>query len=340
MAAESFGFGILGTGKIARVVAEAIAAASSAHLAAVSSRSQANAEAFAADFRGAEPLEGLEAMLALESVQAVYVAIPTAFKEAAALAAIAAGKHVLVDKPFVSAESVRRMTGAAAAAGLVFMDATHFVHHPRRDALRAAVAEKVGRPKALHTVFYSDTTDRNNIRMRPDMEPMGALGDVGWYCMRSMVEYLRPEGALARVSATCQRDPGTGAVLHCTGLMEFEGGQSATFGCAFESGTAADIFSLYGQKGAILVDDFVVNWTNSFLRKLADVPTGFTHRKGTARPTGADFIETPSDTPQQVLMVENFQALARSGDAEARAAFARATEQTQSYLDAAWKALA
>jgi predicted dehydrogenase len=55
-------------------------------------------------------------------------------------AAIAAGKHVLVDKPFADQASVSRMVKAAAAKGVAFMDATHFVHHPRAAAIRAATA--------------------------------------------------------------------------------------------------------------------------------------------------------------------------------------------------------
>lgn len=70
---------------------------------------------------------GIDDLLARADVDAVYIAIPTAPKEETALAAIAAGKHVLVDKPFVNHASLLRMTDAAAAKGVAFMDATHFV---------------------------------------------------------------------------------------------------------------------------------------------------------------------------------------------------------------------
>ena len=42
-------------------------------------------------------------------------------KEAIALAAIAAGKHVLVDKPFIDRASAERMVKSAAAKGVEFM---------------------------------------------------------------------------------------------------------------------------------------------------------------------------------------------------------------------------
>jgi hypothetical protein len=104
----TFGFGIVGTGMIAGVIAEAIGKAKKARLTAVSSRQLANAENFAAKYSGT-PVEGVEALLARSDVDAVYVATPTVAKEKIALAAIAAGKHVLVDKPFDGRASAARM---------------------------------------------------------------------------------------------------------------------------------------------------------------------------------------------------------------------------------------
>ena len=132
------GFGIVGTGMIAGVVADAIARAAKARLAAVSSRRLENARKFTADRPGAAAVEGVDRLLSRADVDAVYVATPTVAKEEIALAAIGAGKHVLIDKPFINHASALRMTQAAAQKGVVFMDATHFVHHPRNAAIKAA----------------------------------------------------------------------------------------------------------------------------------------------------------------------------------------------------------
>lgn len=335
-----FGFGIVGTGMIATAVADAIEAAATARLAAVSSRTRAKAEAFVAGRPGAGAVEGVPALLARDDVDAVYVAIPTAEKEQVALAAVASGKHVLVDKPFVDTASVDRVARVAAAGGLVFMDATHFVHHPRRSAIRAALPERVGKPHALHSVFYTSLKDRSNIRFDPVREPMGALGDLGWYCMRAVVEYLRPDGGLARTEAVCRRDPGTGAVTQVTGLLAFESGESATFGVGFDSGTMVDALSLFGPKGAITMDDFMMDWTNSFEFQIPGVPTGYIHRRGSMTPKEFTFVETPSETPQQVRMIQNFADLALSGDYRTRADHVAATTTTQHYLDSVWAKIA
>ncbi len=334
------GFGVLGTGYIAGKIADAIEAAGKARLAAVASRDLAKAETFVAGRSGAQAVEGIGALLARPDVEAVYLAIPTAGKEAAALAAVAAGKHVLIEKPLADAGSVERMVDAAATRDLVFMDATHFVHHPRRNAVRAALAERVGRPQVLHSDFYSRLDQRTNIRFDTALEPMGALGDLAWYCMRAVIEYLQPKGALAAAEAACRRDPGTGAVVQASGLLAFESGENATFGAGFDSGNRVTDLILIGPKGVITMDDFVMNWTNSISSDAPDVPTGYVHRSAAKTRKDFVFVETPSDTPQHVLMIEAFADLARSGDRAARDACADATRTTQLYLDAAWAKIA
>ena len=120
--------------------------------------------------------------------------------------------------------SVLRMTQAAAAKGVVFMDATHFVHHPRTAAIREACSEKIGSPRSLHTTFYFPITDRDNIRFDPKQEPMTALGDMAWYSMRALVEYLRPTGRITRAVIAPEREPKTRAIIRTSGLIAFEGG--------------------------------------------------------------------------------------------------------------------
>ncbi len=332
---SEFRFGIVGTGVIANAIADAIEAADAARTVAVSGRTPDDADAFASSRTGVEAAKSLAALLSL-GIDAVYVAVPTSLKENIVTAAIQAGKHVLVEKPFMDQDSVRRMADAATAAGLVFMDATHFVHHPRRAAVQAAIPERVGQPLVMHAAFYIVQNDRNNIRYDPTLEPTGALGDIGWYCMRAIVEYLRPEGALATVEAACRRDPATGTVTQVTGVMSFESGELVTFGAGFEIGTELNELSLIGEKGVLQMDDFAFNWADSILAQDREVPIGYTWRAGAMTRRGFAFVETPSDKNQQTLMIEAFIALATGNDREQRRAYISATKATQSYLDAMW----
>ncbi|MDJ0951624.1 MAG: Gfo/Idh/MocA family oxidoreductase [Alphaproteobacteria bacterium] len=332
-------FGIVGTGFIAGVVAGSIETSSKARLTAVSSRTQQSADAFVADRAGVAAVEGVAALLARDDVDAVYVATPTVTKEAIALAAIDAGKHVLVDKPLLDTRSAERMTQAAADRGLVFMDATHFVHHPRTQAIRAAIPERVGTPRSLHTAFYFPFSDRANIRFDPAQEPMGALGDMAWYSMRAVVEYLQPQGPLATVAAVAERDAETGAVMRVSGLVGFESGECSTLDIGYTAGTAIMDLSLLGTAGMIGLDDFVLDWTNSFAFQNPDIETGYVHRTGMATRKDFAFVETPSGLAQDVLMIDHFAELASSGDPAARAAYAEASLQTQCHLDALWTAV-
>ncbi|MDG3002383.1 Gfo/Idh/MocA family protein [Paludisphaera mucosa] len=330
------GFGIVGTGLIAGVVADAIARSREARLAAVSSRRLANATGFVAGRPGAVAVEGVEALLGRDDVEAVYVAAPTTAKEPIALAAIAAGKHVLVDKPFADVASVARMSKAAANAGLAFLDATHFVHHPRTAAVKAS--KELGTPRSLHTAFYIPSPDRGNIRLDVNQEPTGALGDLGWYSMRAVVEYLAPAGRVAKAAAVLERDPENGAVVRASGLIAFEGGEASTFDVGYTAGTVAMDLSLFGTAGVIGMDDFVLDWADSFAYKNPDLPVGYTFRTGPATRKDVTFIPTPTAFAQEVLMVDHFAEIAASGDLARRAAYAEAAIQTQRYLDALWQA--
>ncbi len=332
-------FGIVGTGLIADVIANSIVQSANGRLTAVSSRKLETAAAFVANRPGVAGVEGVDALLARDDVQAVYVATPTATKEKITLLAIEAGKHVLVDKPLPDYASAERMLEAATARNLVFMDATHFVHHPRTLAIHTAIPELVGTPKSLHTAFYFPFSERTNIRFDPTQEPMGAVGDMGWYSMRAVVEYLQPRGELSTVAAMSERDVETGAIIRASGLVAFQSGESSTFDIGYTADTAVMDLSLLGTKGVIALDDFVLDWTKSFLFQNPDIKTGFVHRTGTATRQDFAFIETPSAVAGDILMIDHFVDLVTSGNRAAKAAYAQATLTTQQYVDAVWAAI-
>ena len=332
-------FGIVGTGLIASVLAGSIGASSAARVAAVASRRRQSAEAFARRLSGAAAVEGFEALLQLDNIDAVYVATPTSASEPIVLAALAAGKHVLVDKPFASAASVQRMIGAAIGNGRVIMDATHFVHHPRTGILKNSLPETVGDRRSLHAAFYTPMEDKSNIRYDTGAEPMGCLGDLGWYAMRAIVEYLQPGGKPVKTSVVTERDPGTGAVIRAAGVMGFESGEHATFETGFTSNTGVMDLRLTGTRGVISLDDFPLDWTNSIAGRNADIETGYFHRSGRATRKDIAFTATPSAVPADVLMIDRFAALVNDPDLSRRTEFATAMLKTQELLDAAWQSV-
>ena len=97
---------------------------------------------------------------------------------------------------------------------------------------------------------------------------------------------------------------------------------------------------LLGTTGVIGMDDFVLDWENSFAFKNPKLKAGYTHRTGMATRKDATFVPTRSHTAQEVAMIEDFAKLAVSGDAVGRASYAEASLKTQEYLDALWFAAA
>ena len=89
-----------------------------------------------------------------------------------------------------------------------------------------------------------------------------------------------------------------------------------------------------GTTGVIMMDDFVLDWENSFAYRNPELKAGYVHKAGMATRKDATFVPTPSKIPQEVAMIEDFVKLAVSGDAAGQAGYVEASLQTQEYLDA------
>ncbi|MEM6367351.1 MAG: Gfo/Idh/MocA family oxidoreductase [Myxococcota bacterium] len=318
-------FGIVGTGFIARVVAASIHRAQGAQLTAVCSRDPDRAQAFGGELEIEHRFCDLSAFLGSGSLDAVYVATPTAAKEAIALAAIEAGKHVLVDKPFVSAASTGAMISRCQSKGVGFMDATHFVHHPRTVRMKRFLSEELGGAHTVNAAFYFPFADADNIRYDPSQEPSGVVGDLGWYTARAAVEFMGV-GAPSRCATQLRRDAAKGAILHADGLLEFGPDKSSTFSVGYDGGSLAMDLQIIGPKGMLTLDDFVLDGFASFAFQHDGQPS-FAHRSGVARAADAPKIEVESASADQ-RMIEAFAARPIDPEAAAR------TVATQQILDA------
>ena len=323
-AAGGLRWGVVGTGFIAERMAPMIHAARNARFAAVASRRLDTAQAFAEQHSVGRAFGDWAELVASDDVDAVYVATPTTTKEAICLASAAAGKHVLVDKPFENLASLLRMAEACRAGGVAFMDATRFSHNPRTARIRSLMAEAVGRPWSVASAFQFELSDLANIRLHPELEPYGAIGDIGWYCMRAAVEYLPPEVEIAAVQAALRRHPQTGAAIRGAGLIDFDDGSQSTFECGFESGAGIMDLRISGLRGVIKLDDFAI-------QRPEESPARFEVRREWEE-TRIEEVEVP--VPEAVLMFEHFAALV--GDADAREASIRRSARTQAWLDAVW----
>ena len=321
-------WGIVGTGGIANSMAGMIKMADASEIGAVSSRRMASAQAFAKNHGVSKAFDSWQDMIDSGAVDAIYVATPTSVREEICIAAAKGGKHVLGEKPFASLPSVRRITAACRDNDVAFMDGTHFVHHPRTLDIKRRRDERLGFVWSVASAFQFNLGDRGNIRFNPELEPMGAIGDAGWYNMRAAVEYLSPDVVLDTVSAHLRRDRETGAAISGTGVVDFTDGSTSTWNCGFDSGAVVMDLRITGTEGVINIDDF--------LGQNRDGSADFLYRKGGWGAGTSEEINIPSAKPGAALMFEDLAAAA--ADASLREQWMVATERTQALLDAIWMA--
>ena len=139
--------GLLSTANINRQILGGAAGTDRVDVVAVGSRDGSRAQAYAAE-HGLDRAHGsYEALLEDPEVDAVYVSLPNGMHHEWSLRALAAGKHVLCEKPYTRhpAEAVEAFD-AAEAAGLVLMEAFMYRHHPQTQEIERLVREgAVGR---------------------------------------------------------------------------------------------------------------------------------------------------------------------------------------------------
>ena len=322
---KSLRWGIVGTGGIANSMAPRIQDADHAELVAVSSRKMDKAKAFAAKHGFDTAFDSWADLLASDNVDAVYVATPTSVREEICVAAARAGKHVLGEKPFSNLPSVQRITAACRENGVGFMDGTHFPHHPRTAHIKAVMAEDVGWPWSVASAFQFGLSDTGNIRLNPELEPYGAIGDAGWYNMRAAVEYTAAGVEIATVDAYLRRHKETNAVVSASGVIVFDDGSTSTWNCGFESGAGIMDLRISGKAGVIKLDDFLS-------QRRSDNAGVYEYRSGWGN---SEQVEVPSAKSGSTLMFEDFAAMTRNP--EMFEASVSASEQTQRWLDAVWK---
>lgn len=135
--APALRWGILAPGGIAHSFADALRKHTRQEIVAVGSRSKERADAFADQFSIENRHDSYEALVADEEVDIVYVASPHSHHAEHALLAIAAGKHVLIEKSFTrTAAEAREVVAAARSADVTCMEAMWTRFLPNIDILR------------------------------------------------------------------------------------------------------------------------------------------------------------------------------------------------------------
>ena len=122
-------------------------------------------------------------LLADPSIDAVYIPLPNHLHVEWTLKAVAAGKHVLTEKPIsMTAPEIDQLIAARDASGLLVAEAYMIVHHPQWIRARELVqGGAIGKLKHVDAFFsYNNEDEPGNIRNRPETGG-GGIRDIGVY---------------------------------------------------------------------------------------------------------------------------------------------------------------
>lgn len=223
---KAVNWGVLGAAKFARDhMARAIHEAEGARLHALATSDVGRAEGFRAYCPDLKLHSSYEALLADPKVEAVYIPLPNHLHVEWTLKAIAAGKHVLTEKPIaMRADQIDALIAARDRSGLIAAEAYMIVHHPQWQRARTLVDEgAIGRILHADAAFsYDNRADPANIRNRPETGG-GSIPDIGVYAYGSVrwVTRTEPRWLASRI----QRENGVDVFAQVWGDMEGPAGR-------------------------------------------------------------------------------------------------------------------
>lgn len=173
-------WGIIGPGGIAETFADSVHKHTTQRIVAVASQTPGKADAFATPRGIAYALSSYDALVNHPEVDVVYVATTHQFHKEHALLAIAAGKHVLVEKPLATNPTdAQEIVDAAAAAGVLAMEALWTRYIPQSDVMRQIFAEGILGDISL--VISDFGQDLRHVPRLMDPVAGGGLLDLGIY---------------------------------------------------------------------------------------------------------------------------------------------------------------
>ncbi len=280
MSHKKIRWGFLSTAWIGMKNWQSVALSGNGEIVAVASRDAAKAQAWIDECSahvpcssGPEAVEGYDALLARDDIDAVYIPLPTGVRAEWVIKAAQAGKHILCEKPCgVDVAELETIISACDAASVQFMDGVMFMHSKRLDALRETLTDgSIGELRRIASAFSFNGGDdfrEGNIRMHSELEPLGCVGDLGWYNIRFslwVMDYAMPKAVSGRMLRGAARSDSPDQVpMEFSGELFFDADVTANFYCSFL--TANQQWAhVSGTNGTVRLDDFVVPFYGSEL---------------------------------------------------------------------------
>lgn len=242
-------WGIMGPGWIAERFTESVQAHTDQVIAAVASRSPSRSKAFADAFGVPAAYGSYEELAAAPDIDVVYVCTPHNFHHEAAVLALDAGKHVLVEKPIgLNAAQARDIAKRAEAAGVFAAEAMWTFFLPKFDVIRQIL--DAGTLGAITTVFaeYGEHFERSHRIFDPELAG-GPLLDLGTYPLSLVTEVLGLPEELHAIGQP--HESGVNAQL--SAIMQFAGGAQAVVNTHLHNFTPTSA-TIVGSEATLTID--------------------------------------------------------------------------------------
>ncbi|KAM7266874.1 hypothetical protein ACFE04_009040 [Oxalis oulophora] len=325
MAEDRVRFGIIGCANIARKLARAITLAPNSTLYAIGSRSINKANQFVST-NGLSPTikvyGSYDEVLDDPLVDVVYLPLPTSLHLHWAVLVANKKKHLLIEKPTaLDVDDLDKILQACASNGVQFMDGSMWLHHPRTHKMKEMLFDSGNLGQldyvSLLTTIYSSSTFTastqiltEDIRVKPDLDALGALGDLGWYCVGIILwakNYQLPTSVTALTDTVTKN--AAGVILSCTASIEYNQPERtiATMHCSFFSHGSMDLL-LSGTKGSLRLKDYILpfqedsaSFDYTLGAKFVDMHIGWNVKP--------DRVVVASELPQEALMIQELARL-------------------------------
>ncbi|WP_319451738.1 MULTISPECIES: Gfo/Idh/MocA family oxidoreductase [unclassified Mycobacterium] len=254
--------GVLGASRIAESSIVGPAAELGHRLVAVAARDPQRAAAFADKYGVERAVASYQDVIDDPEVDVVYNPLANSLHAPWNLAAIAAGKPVLSEKPFARDQAeARRVADAAAAAGITVLEGFHYYFHPvTQRAFTLAADGAVGEVTHVEVRMAMPAPDNGDPRWSFEMAG-GALMDLGCYGLHIMrtLGRLSVPGLDGRPSVTRahaeQRTPDVDA--WCDVQLGFPGGATGLSANSMVADDYSFTIRIVGKAGELLVHDFI-----------------------------------------------------------------------------------
>ena len=254
MTNEPIRVGVLGPGRIVRRVMKDFHAGQGYTLAAVASRSLERARQAAAEYGAPLAFGSYEELAACEAVDLVYIAVPHPFHCPLALQMMAAGKHVLCEKPMaLNEKETRAMADCARDKGVFLMEAMWTRCFPAMKKMVSLVkGGAIGKVNHVYAVFTASSNYDPASRAFDPALGGGALLDIGVYPLMAATQLLGWQ--VESVQGACEYAP-SGVDMRLAAQLKFPGGATAQIMGGMDACGPSHLL-VYGAEGCITMENF------------------------------------------------------------------------------------